>query len=322
LTCLWLTAATSILPESSSAQLKVAEFRELLSSPPIIEEFIAERRYDGPKPTDFYFGRWQSNAFLLSASSNLELIERGGGSTNLADVRGRFDDEAWAVFGANRPLKIGDLHSVSSSNELVMASDLALDSIGRFLNAGIEHMKPRQIVWRSDTEYAGTNDANTIIVSGVLKTNSTGGVVGASMVIAVRPGLGITGGASPIQHKWELEYEYDRTVSTKFPSTIKRFVIKPDRRFLRDEIRFHRVRLANVPLAKSLFSFEPFIFTNSWVFRGTNDGFVYIDSLGAQQTLKVGKPEDDGTRSVIFPFLFIGAMLVLPIFLFRLAKRN
>lgn len=171
----WIVAATCFPLLSLRAQPTAATFRQLISSPPIIEEIVAERRYEGTKPTDFYFGRWQTNAFLLSVLTNLPNIERGGGAGDLTDVRAYFDDQAWTVFGANRPLKIGSLNTISPSNELVVALHWASFDLGRLLNAGIEHLKPRQVIWTSDLTFIGTNDANPIVVSGTLKTNSSGG---------------------------------------------------------------------------------------------------------------------------------------------------
>ena len=159
------------------------------------------------------------------------------------------------------------------------------------------------------------------MVSGTLKTNSSGVVIGATMEMLLRPQSANSSNIGPRIHQSELEYEYDTSISDVFPAVIKRFVVQP-KRFLRDEIRLHRIKLSAQPMAKEAFAYEPFVNTNSWVLHGTNDGFFYIDRQGAKQPLLLGNPAEDGSRRVIIPILFIGAMLVIPVILFKLVKRK
>jgi hypothetical protein len=92
--------------------------------------------------------------------------------------------------------------------------------------------------------------------------------------------------AQPRTHHWEIEYQYDNSISELYPTVVKRYVLRSTDRFLRDEIHIHSIKIAKKALPPELFTYQPFIYTNSQVFWGTNNDFYYIDKTGATRMLR------------------------------------
>jgi hypothetical protein len=281
-----LLCGAAFSPAVVTAQPSLPRFRELLSSPPAIEEILAERRYEGSKPPDFYFGRWQSNAFLLSISTNAEHVKVGGTKTSLAQVFARSDDLLWQVFGVNRPLKIGVLNSVGPRSELMVGTYWASVDLGRLLNCGIDHLKPGQVRW-AGTSFSGTNESGSAVVTGEAVTNARGQVVQLTMNIVASPDRPSATPPAAKTHHWEIEYQFTNSISDLYPSVMKRYVLRDGRRFLRDEIHVHSIRLAKGVMSPELFAYEPFVISNSLILRATNNAFYQTASNGVVRAVSV-----------------------------------
>jgi len=293
-------------------------FKDLISSPPVVEELLAERRYNGSKPTDYYYARWQSNAFLISIATNRQHVALGGGDKELAQVYSRFDDLCWTVFGVKRPLKIGSLGDISPTNELVLGTYWASIDIGRILNCGVDHLKPGEVTWTANT-YRVTNESGRAIVSGEARTNLSGVVTQISMDISAWPRPLNPRDSLPINYYWQLEYQYDQSVSDLYPSVIKRYVIKPKERLLRDEIHIHSITTGTSALPRDAFAYAPFVRTNSWILHATNDSFIYKDKSNVFQLVQTAAPSPKPPSRFWF-FLFAGTFLLVPAALFRILK--
>jgi len=267
-------------PYAVVAQPSVAKFKELLSAPSAIEQISAERRYSASsKPTDYYFGRWQSNGFVLSVSTNAQNVDRGGPVGSLTQAFGRYDDLLWQVYGANRPLKIGTVRSLGSKSELPVSSYWASVDLGRLLNFGIDHLRPGEVNWIGNT-YLNTNHSHNVVVSGEVGTNVSGQVTHATMNISILSESPFSPGEVVRRHRWELEYQYNRSISDTYPAVIKRYVLRQQDRFLRDEIHIHSLKLATGVMQPALFAYDPYVLPDSWILRGTNNTFYYTAADG------------------------------------------
>jgi hypothetical protein len=275
----------------------VAEFKEFLSAPPVVESIVFSQRQhpDPQKPSRLdlplsssqvfrhYEGRFQQDAFLLRELRDKDAISDLRTTGLLAADDGV---SGWFYYGPNSGNKIIEFGS-GVTNKVRRSAYVTSYHLRQVLLLGIMRSMPGSVEWNGD-KFRVTRSDPDLSAWGNLEISEQGSV--NAMHVTYRLG-------SRDVH-WKIRYTYEDGKTTRLPSGIRCFVLQDNAEFEISDFRVHQLTLSSHVMSQDDFRPDKIAAANHWQkLLHTNDAVYLTTKEGTLQRLEVSQrvlPPDEG----------------------------
>jgi len=229
--------------------------KQFIESPPVIEQLVFEVSYpDHPHaPSQFYFGRYQEGATLISRCTTKTDAMKNGIDSNKPAVISRIGDHCWKLSG-NRVSEWQEGRTPDEAFKFAQAADIYW--LTKTLHFGIGRAPIGALKWKHDTiDY--DDPGSGFRSEGKLTIDH-----GRAKQLDLKFNQ-VTGDSKSF--RWRVDYNYSANRDLgHLPTEVQTMVLQDDGKYRRaDLITIHKLEISGSKLPKDAFHWQTF--TNSTV---------------------------------------------------------